>query len=372
MWRFVHGSLSIDMAYHKDMMGVVLGIYQDQLSEVDEEGRLPLHYAAMFPDVGFRSEGGGQEDDEETNGNAGEADIVNEDNINENDVEEEEEEEEDLMILDGPPEVDHNVGGVLQDDQVAEPNAEDDEENPFPPLLHDNNEPPENAPPDNDPPDNDLLNNGPPENDQFHNNALENDLPENDPPGNTVSSPLTPSTSIYRSRMDMVLQMNTHACAAIDHVGRTPLHYACAARWLPQQSSTNVTTPCAISLLVAARPSSASLPDGHNRLPLHLALGRGGRTWTTGIRPLVSASPQSVFVPDALSRLFPFMMAAAADYAGKACLNTAYELLLGAPNLVQGGVKEHESERRLRRKIEELVREKEELEQMIKRKRVEK
>jgi hypothetical protein len=68
-----------------------------------------------------------------------------------------------------------------------------------------------------------------------------------------------------------------------------------------------------VQFLLDRDPSLASIPDSLGRLPLQLAL-EAGRSWFTGIRDLVWASPSHLSQRDLQTRLFPFQLAAVVGF----------------------------------------------------------
>jgi hypothetical protein len=92
--------------------------------------------------------------------------------------------------------------------------------------------------------------------------------------------------------------------------------------------------PSVIDILVNANPRAAFIRSSkgpyQGRLPLHLAIDTG-KSWSEGVKTIVSAYPEAVSKLDPKTRLFPFLQAAVID---RPDCSTILELLKKDPSLV--------------------------------------
>ncbi|KAL3804388.1 hypothetical protein HJC23_011316 [Cyclotella cryptica] len=94
--------------------------------------------------------------------------------------------------------------------------------------------------------------------------------------------------------------------------------------------------PSVIDILLGVARSAARVPDPNGRLPLHAAIG-SGKAFDQGVRGLVNAHPEALFIPDVETKLYPFMLAATAGADKKSC-STIFELMKLTPELVKMGL----------------------------------
>ena len=108
--------------------------------------------------------------------------------------------------------------------------------------------------------------------------------------------------------------------------GMLPLHkYVSTKERLNQTGASDV-----IAELIATTPAATStLHEGN--LPLHLAIESGCK-WEEGLCQLLYSAPNSLQLPEAKSKLFPFMLAATIDTIN---LSTIYSLLREGPIRIQ-------------------------------------
>ncbi|CAJ1934505.1 unnamed protein product [Cylindrotheca closterium] len=89
-----------------------------------------------------------------------------------------------------------------------------------------------------------------------------------------------------------------------------------------------------ISLLLEAHPKGAYEQETQsNRYPLHLALSNR-HCWSEGVSDLMRAAPEVLLLPDPVTKLFPFQLAAIP--VGDTCvdLDTVFRLLRSQPNVL--------------------------------------
>ncbi|KAL7464029.1 hypothetical protein ACHAXS_004370 [Conticribra weissflogii] len=99
-----------------------------------------------------------------------------------------------------------------------------------------------------------------------------------------------------------------------------------------KQKNSDYREPSVIDILLAKCPAAASLRDFQGQLPLHTAVMRG-KTLDEGVSALVQAYPDALTMPDKNTNLYPFMLAASVG-RGRGDCTTIFELLRGAPDLV--------------------------------------
>ena len=100
--------------------------------------------------------------------------------------------------------------------------------------------------------------------------------------------------------------------------GNTPLHLE--ARKGNAQS---------VSILLQKCAASASLRNNEGKIPLHLAAEKNA-PWDNVLHPLIRAMPDSLCWMDPTTKLYPFMLAAQANYA-----DTTFQLMRSAPYLLK-------------------------------------
>jgi hypothetical protein len=90
-----------------------------------------------------------------------------------------------------------------------------------------------------------------------------------------------------------------------------------------------------ISLLLEANCGAATEPihSDHDRYPLHTALSNR-HTWSGGIECLFRAAPEILLMPDPLSKLYPFQLAAIPVRDNHVNLDTIYMLLRSQPDVL--------------------------------------
>jgi hypothetical protein len=91
--------------------------------------------------------------------------------------------------------------------------------------------------------------------------------------------------------------------------GSLPLHLAARAPAYIKQPYELERTANPIDLLSKAYPSGGLVFDDNGLLPIHVAI-RSGKKWGEGLSSLVMSAPRSLLIPDPLTRLIPFMLAA--------------------------------------------------------------
>mmetsp|Transcript_6871 Transcript_6871/g.8678 ORF Transcript_6871/g.8678 Transcript_6871/m.8678 type:complete len:378 (+) Transcript_6871:444-1577(+) len=84
-----------------------------------------------------------------------------------------------------------------------------------------------------------------------------------------------------------------------------------------------------IQYLLQQEDTSASVMNRDGRLALHLAI-HSGQDYETGIKPILEAYTQALTVPDPVTMLYPFMLAALKECA---CIDVIFHLLLVDPSL---------------------------------------
>jgi hypothetical protein len=94
--------------------------------------------------------------------------------------------------------------------------------------------------------------------------------------------------------------------------------------------------PSVIDILLRVAPSAAKMPDPNGRLPLHSAIG-SGKSYEQGVKGLADAHPEALLLPDEVTKLYPFMLAATAGGDKKNC-STIFELMRLTPELVKMGL----------------------------------
>eukprot|EP00980_Cylindrotheca_fusiformis_P027502 scaffold20791_cov137-Cylindrotheca_fusiformis.AAC.1 len=122
-----------------------------------------------------------------------------------------------------------------------------------------------------------------------------------------------------------------------DRSGQLPLHIAVGpTSW--SQTTRRKYKPRErefISLLLDAYPNAATkkLPLNGGRHPLHIAL-TNRHTWTGGVRELLQAAPEVLFIPDPVTKLFPFQLASIRVRDTEVDLGTIYNLLRRQPDVL--------------------------------------
>mmetsp|Transcript_3668 Transcript_3668/g.7739 ORF Transcript_3668/g.7739 Transcript_3668/m.7739 type:complete len:753 (+) Transcript_3668:130-2388(+) len=106
-----------------------------------------------------------------------------------------------------------------------------------------------------------------------------------------------------------------------------------------KQKNSDYREPSVIDILLAKCPAAASQRDFQGQLPLHTAVMRG-KTLDEGVSGLVQAYPDALTMPDKNTNLYPFMLAASVG-RGRGDCTTIFELLRGAPDLVNMALIEH-------------------------------
>jgi ankyrin repeat protein len=141
--------------------------------------------------------------------------------------------------------------------------------------------------------------------------------------------------SELRHFISIMIRLYPEQCRRRDDQGNLPLHVAASVHQPCQEvcaslssfRKVNKNNIDALDQLLHAYPPAANIPDGTGRLPLHLAVNSGSRTWKMGIASLVQASPRSITTRNVLTHLYP-AQEAAHD------VETSYELLKAWPPLV--------------------------------------
>jgi len=120
-----------------------------------------------------------------------------------------------------------------------------------------------------------------------------------------------------------------------DHLGRRnergmlPLH--CAACCTPVQYQNETSK---VTILLREYPRAALLPTNTGRFALHLALEH--HQPVDIVKSLVFMAPETLTIPDPVTGLLPFMVAAVDDNSDD--VNTVFELLLMNPELVRSAI----------------------------------
>ena len=134
--------------------------------------------------------------------------------------------------------------------------------------------------------------------------------------------------------LDQVLNRYPHQVQQEDPLGRLPLHVATSqTEWSPQlRRRYKPREQHVIEALVRIYPDAI-----HRTLHQRRILHRGaanGHTWYGGLQSLFLADPEAAIVPDARTKLLPFMLAAIPVGQSQASLETIYHLLRCHPHLL--------------------------------------
>lgn len=137
----------------------------------------------------------------------------------------------------------------------------------------------------------------------------------------------------------LAVQLCSKQLSAIDNNGNLPLHIAASTpvSWNEPKYVLFRNEIDTIDVLVQHHPSAARIANGDGRLPLHLSLEQGKRTWNSGVGSLIKAAPQSVTTRDVKTHMYPVQLAAAQTSGedDKESLETIYNLLLAWPAVLQ-------------------------------------
>jgi hypothetical protein len=91
--------------------------------------------------------------------------------------------------------------------------------------------------------------------------------------------------------------------------------------------------PSVIDMLLSAAPETAKIRDPSGRLPLHSAIG-SGKGFYQGGQGLIAAYPAAMEIPDPITNLYPFMLAATCGEGTKNA-STIFELMKLSPELMK-------------------------------------
>jgi hypothetical protein len=94
--------------------------------------------------------------------------------------------------------------------------------------------------------------------------------------------------------------------------------------------------PSVIDMLLSAAPTAAKIHDPSGRLPLHSAIG-SGKGYYQGVHGLIEAYPAAMEIPDPVTNLYPFMLAATCG-EGIKNVSTIFELMKLSPELIKMGL----------------------------------
>mmetsp|Transcript_4085 Transcript_4085/g.6144 ORF Transcript_4085/g.6144 Transcript_4085/m.6144 type:complete len:574 (+) Transcript_4085:120-1841(+) len=125
-----------------------------------------------------------------------------------------------------------------------------------------------------------------------------------------------------------------------DSSGRTPL-LSCIENACKYQRITHNATEKddsdVLAFLLRVCPRSIEVVDSSGRLPIHVAAA-GGLLWKHGFQTLFQAMPEAVSMPDPVTGLFPFQLAAEKDHRTDRMCNeqthVIYELLRADPSVL--------------------------------------
>jgi hypothetical protein len=131
----------------------------------------------------------------------------------------------------------------------------------------------------------------------------------------------------------LAVRLYPHQIPTRNHEGNLVLHIAASSPvQRKQHQHLRFGAQDSVDILVNAFPTGARIPNREGRLPLHLALACGKRTWNEGICPLVNAAPQALMTRDIKTHLYPVQLAAISEAEDDLeSLSTIYELLLAWP-----------------------------------------
>jgi hypothetical protein len=135
----------------------------------------------------------------------------------------------------------------------------------------------------------------------------------------------------------LVVRLYPNQTSTRDHDGNLVLHIAASSPVQQKQHQhMRFVVQDAVDVLVNSFPTGARMPNREGRLPLHLALERGKRTWSTGVCTLVNAAPQTLMTRDVTTHLYPVQLAAIHEAEDDLeSLSTIYELLLAWPSVLR-------------------------------------
>jgi hypothetical protein len=138
--------------------------------------------------------------------------------------------------------------------------------------------------------------------------------------------------------VSLVLQLYPEQVRNMNDLGRLPLHVLVAAAADTTQRRHQLQLPSPLELLLKMYPPAVLIPSGDGgRLALHLALSHGGRRWRSGgVDSLVKVAPNVLALPDTITQLFPYQLAASAtkEEDDPEALETILELLLACPFVI--------------------------------------
>jgi ankyrin repeat protein len=179
--------------------------------------------------------------------------------------------------------------------------------------------------------------------------------------------------------LKFALQMYKEEAEEVDANGELPLHLASripsggVTRGGGSNKKQDENTKAMITRLVDVYPAATNHFNMDGRFPLHIAIA-SGKTWDFGIQALVNADKSTIHIPDPVTGLFPFMLAATGGTSGSsryaiadsgsseqnASLTTAFELLRASPQLMNTSAEKEKvgraKELKLREKNLELLR----------------
>jgi hypothetical protein len=135
--------------------------------------------------------------------------------------------------------------------------------------------------------------------------------------------------------LEYVLESYPEQVSQTDGMGRLPLHICVGpAQW--SHRSRRKYKPREKQVIVrllelyppAARTFDTTEPAG--RYPLHTALA-GRHQWKTGVKELFEGAPEAIFLPDPVTRVYPFQLASIPVRSTAVDLDTIYNLLRVQP-----------------------------------------
>jgi len=131
--------------------------------------------------------------------------------------------------------------------------------------------------------------------------------------------------------------MYPHQVWEIDSDGNSPLHLysgSCKANILLEENHDERQAAAKmLQSLVKVHPKAARYPNFQGKLPLHLAVTLGRKSWhCDGLKFLFEANPSAIYECDQDTKLLPFMLASIGHMSP---LCSSFELLRELPELEQ-------------------------------------